>query len=238
MVAYADVDRSAVHDDTFHMRIRKMKINNIFRSMFMIMLCMIMMLGIASAIDVQSSIPDKPVYLGAGYNFTSYLYDDSGVNVNISGYDCYLTINSYSGGFYAVIDAESMSKGTDKYYLFITADNFTSVGNEDINVKTYCHNDTEGDIETYSMTFIKDDNNNIQLWSCPSTGLDMTLMIIIGIILTVLILFSIWSGFHIIGVASSLVLIFFYFFIGACSPILLSPVLIAGITLSLFFAFS
>lgn len=99
--------------------------------------------------------------------------------------------------------------------------------------------DTNNDTNTYNNTFeVIEDTTSIgsgqfELWTCPT---NWTFPILYLIISAAIIIVGFNFESSIIGILGSLMLMMSYFFIGACSPVVLSPLAIIGLLLTLKFA--
>lgn len=82
-----------------------------------------------------------------------------------------------------------------------------------------------------TIDFTKNDVIMGTEWTCP-VGKDWTFPIILILLSVIIMLIAIAYETPIFGIIGGLMFTFSYFYIGACSPLLMSPVLIVGLLLT------
>jgi len=157
----------------------------------------------------------------------------TGLIVNTSNYDCFYHLYSHNNGREHIITDGTLTPYGTGYQDYINESYFIE---EDIfTVLIWCNGDTQGGFTEYSFKTLPqiDSYGEVRLWSCPVTTQSY---LIIGLIIGMIIfLYSLSLKSSIFGVFGGFSTIFLYFVIGACSPLLLSPILLTGILLSYYY---
>lgn len=141
---------------------------------------------------------------------------------------------SYNGNF--TVDAYGIT-------LTIGSGNFTEEGEYGLNIRCNTTQTIDGaEVEKggYSRydfkvrDIIQTSTKGKIIWTCP---VDWTFPIIYMVLTLLVIIGALAFNSDIIGILGGIMLTFSYLFIGSCSPLLLSPVLVIGLLLTLRFGF-
>lgn len=145
-------------------------------------------------------------------------------NINANGN---FTVNAY--GISLVLNDSQLDK-EGLYGLNIRCNSTDTIDGEEVEKGGFARYDFK--VREYVSTSSEGSIGRI-IWTCPS---DWTFPVIYMVLTILVILSSMLFKAPLFGVFGGVMLIFSYLYIGACSPLLLSPLLIIGILLTIRFA--
>jgi len=180
--------------------------------------------------DHEQGINESHVMLINVYDLsTGLIYDPDDVN-------CSYQLYSYMQE--QIIRTGTLSNESESLTATISGTDLLSADN--LLVMITCTDTVNGGYHSYHFKVQEsmDTEAVLSLWTCPSSNQEYLVVIFISIIIIFMNMLAIYSGDYLYGVIGSLMMIFLYFNIGACSPILFSPLLISGILMTLLFLFS
>ena len=121
----------------------------------------------------------------------------------------------------------------EEYNIFSYIDTYNETGI--YNYEVQCNqNDSYGSV---SGVFEIGENSikGLSFWTCPDTSSGFNILyILIGLSIFTIIL-ALWINESLIGVMGGLMILFSYFYIGGCAPLLASPLLVVGLLITAFF---
>lgn len=162
---------------------------------------------------------------------------NSGMPINTTLTNCSYELYKKTGGWDEISSADADTDGMHISHTF-DAGLFNTTGSYGIRIICECLacgvDDADiGGFTQYSFNVYDDSFGTFQLWTCPDSYTGILIMIGLAILL---IMFAIWIKEPIFGILGGLTLTSSYLFIGACAPLMTSPLVIAGILITVLFS--
>jgi hypothetical protein len=220
-------------------RILKISFIMIFLSIAIIGIMMPYAYAAISSFDIQRLSPkdDHSQSLNQSHVMLINVYDSStGLIYDPDDVNCSYQLYSYMEE--KIVKTGTLGNSSESLTATIPGTDLLTADN--LLVMITCTDTVNGGYHSYHFS-VKDRMDTeavLSLWTCPSSTQEYIIVIGISILIIFMILLAIYSGDYLYGVIGSLMMIFLYFNIGACSPILFSPLLISGILMTLLFLFS